>query len=86
MQSRGAKLIGGTLRDEVTRAELDKVLFDGFFPLVAKDAQLARGRGGLQEFGLPYAADPAVTRHLAVFLAAPRRRRASTRCCSTAAR
>src|SRR6185295_1196298 len=53
---------------EVSRAELDKVLFDGFFPLVAKDAQLARGRGGLQEFGLPYAADPAVTRHLAVFL------------------
>ena len=36
VQSRGAKLIGGTLRDEVTRAELDKVLFDGFFPLVAR--------------------------------------------------
>jgi len=68
VQARGAKLIGGTLRDEITRTELDKILFDGFFPLVAKDAQLARGRGGLQEFGLPYAADPAVTRHLAVFL------------------
>jgi hypothetical protein len=68
VQSRGAKLIGGTLRDEVTRGELDQILFDGFFPLVARDAQLARGRGGLQEFGLPYAADPAVTRHLAVFL------------------
>jgi molecular chaperone DnaK (HSP70) len=68
VQSRGAKLIGGTLRDEVTRAELDAVLFDGFFPVVARDAQLARGRGGLQEFGLPYASDPAVTRHLAVFL------------------
>jgi molecular chaperone DnaK (HSP70) len=69
VQSRGAKLIGGTLRDEVTRAELDGVLFDGFFPLVARDAPLARGRGGLQEFGLPYASDPAVTRHLAAFLA-----------------
>jgi molecular chaperone DnaK (HSP70) len=68
VQSRGAKLIGGTLRDEITRAELDQVLLEGFFPLVAKDAQLVRGRGGLQEFGLPYAADPAVTRHLAVFL------------------
>ncbi len=66
--SRGAKLIGGTLRDEVSRAELEKVLFDGFFPIVPKDAQVARGRGGLQEFGLPYASDPAVTRHLAVFL------------------
>ena len=68
VQSRGAKLIGGTLRDEVTRAELHAVLFDGFFPLVVKDAPLARGRGGLQEFGLPYATDPAVTRHLATFL------------------
>ena len=68
VQARGAKLIGGTLRDEVTRAELDQILFDGFFPLVPKDAQLSRGRSGLQEFGLPYAADPAVTRHLAAFL------------------
>jgi molecular chaperone DnaK (HSP70) len=69
VQARGSKLIAGTLRDEVTRAELDKVLFDGFFPLVAADAPLVRGRSGLQEFGLPYAADPAVTRHLAAFLA-----------------
>lgn len=68
VQSRGAKLIGGTIRDEVTRDELHKILFDGFFPLVRRDAQLARGRSGLQEFGLPYASDPAVTRHLAVFL------------------
>src|SRR5262245_20084202 len=35
VQSRGAKLIGGTLRDEVTHTELHKILFDGFFPLVA---------------------------------------------------
>ena len=68
VQARGAKLIGGTLRDEVTRAELHAVLFDGFFPLVAKGAPLTRARGGLQEFGLPYANDPAVTRHLATFL------------------
>ncbi len=69
VQSRGAKLIGGTLRDEITRAELHQVLFEGFFPIVAEDAPLLRGRGGLQEFGLPYANDPAITRHLASFLA-----------------
>ncbi len=69
VQSRGARLIGGTLRDEVSRGELDAVLFDGFFPVVAQDAALSRGRGGLQEFGLPYASDPGVTRHLATFLA-----------------
>ncbi len=66
--SRGSKLIGGTLRDEVGRAELHAALFDGFFPVVARDATPHRARGGLQELGLPYAADPAVTRHLASFL------------------
>ncbi|HEY4059298.1 MAG TPA: Hsp70 family protein, partial [Kofleriaceae bacterium] len=68
VQSRGAKLIGGTLRDDVSHDELHKVLFDGFFPLVKKDSPLTRARGGLQEFGLPYASDPAVTRHLSAFL------------------
>ncbi len=65
---RGSKLVGGTLREEVTREELHRVLFDGFFPVVERTAPLARGRGGLQEFGLPYASDPAVTRHLGAFL------------------
>ena len=32
VQSRGARLIGGALRDEITRAELAGVLEDGFFP------------------------------------------------------
>ena len=66
--ARGSKLIGGNIRDEIKRDELEHVLFDGFFPIVAADAAVARGRSGLQEFGLPYAADPAVTRHLASFL------------------
>jgi molecular chaperone DnaK (HSP70) len=65
---RGSRLIAGTLRDRVTRGELEAVLFDGFFPPVTRDAPLRRGRGGLQEMGLPYASDPAVTRHLASFL------------------
>jgi hypothetical protein len=68
VMSRGAKLMSGTLRDEITRDELLQVLFEGFFPIVERGAPLARGRGGLQEFGLPYAADPAVTRHLSAFL------------------
>ncbi len=65
---RGSRLIAGTLRDRVTRAELEQVLFDGFFPVVERGATPRRGRGGLQEMGLPYAADPAITRHLASFL------------------
>jgi molecular chaperone DnaK (HSP70) len=68
VMGRGSKLVGGTLREEVTREELGRVLFDGFFPVVERSAPLSRGRGGLQEFGLPYASDPAVTRHLGAFL------------------
>jgi molecular chaperone DnaK (HSP70) len=66
---RGSKLIGGTMRDRIERGELERVLFDGFFPLVERGTTPVRGRGGLQEMGLPYASDPAVTRHLASFLA-----------------
>jgi molecular chaperone DnaK (HSP70) len=63
-----SKLIGSTLRAELDRAELDQVLLDGFFPEAGPREGPRRSRGGLQEFGLPYAADPAITRHLAAFL------------------
>jgi len=66
--ARGAKLIAGLLRGEVTRAETEELVLDGFFPLVARDARPERARTGLHEFGLPYAADAAITRHLAAFL------------------
>jgi molecular chaperone DnaK (HSP70) len=69
VQGRGSRLIAGTLRDEIRRDELERVLLDGFFPQVTAAATPARGKGGLQEFGLPYAADAAITRHLAAFLA-----------------
>ncbi len=65
---RGSKLIGGTLKDAVDRDQLTTTVVEGFFPLVERDAHPTRAAGGLQEFGLPYAADPAVTRHLASFL------------------
>jgi hypothetical protein len=65
---RGSKLIGGTLKDEIGRDQVTTTVVEGFFPAVDADAHPTRARGGLQEFGLPYAADPAVTRHLASFL------------------
>ena len=66
---RGSKVIGGTIKGELTRADLDRVLLEGFFPECPPDAQPARQRSvGFQELGLPYVADPAVTRHLAHFL------------------
>jgi molecular chaperone DnaK (HSP70) len=65
---RGARLIGGALRDELSRGEVEELVLDGFFPRVPADAAPGRGRAGLTEFGLPYAADPAITRHAAAFL------------------
>ncbi|WP_395023998.1 Hsp70 family protein [Comamonas odontotermitis] len=67
--SRGSKLIGGSIRTEVTRAEVLAMLVEGFFPQVAVgDKPQTRARGALTQLGLPYAQDAAVTRHLAAFL------------------
>jgi molecular chaperone DnaK (HSP70) len=66
---RGSRLIGATMTTSLTREDVDQVLREGFFPAVAANEMPARQRRvGLQELGLPYAADPAVTRHLARFL------------------
>lgn len=66
---RGSRVIGGTLKGELARAEVEAKLVDGFFPACPGDAQPQRQRTvGLQEIGLPYAADPAVSKHLAQFL------------------
>jgi hypothetical protein len=66
---RGSRLIGGTITEALTAADVNATLLEGFFPVVASDAMPAKQRRvGLQEIGLPYAADPAVTRHLARFL------------------
>jgi len=66
--SRGASLMGGTLTTKITRAELDSMLLDGFFPQCAADVEPTRNEGALKEWGLPYAADSAITHHLADFL------------------
>ena len=67
---KGTKLIGGTVKTELRREDVSRTLLDGFFPRVASHELPARQRRiGFQELGLPYAADPAITRHLARFLA-----------------
>jgi hypothetical protein len=66
---KGTKLIGGTIKTELAREDLDQILVEGFFPKVASGELPARQRRvGFQELGLPYAADPAITKHLARFL------------------
>jgi len=67
--SRGSGLFGATLSTKLDRATLEQVILDGFFARTeaADQPQKAR-RSGLQEFGLPYASDPVVSKHLARFL------------------
>ncbi|WP_213956616.1 Hsp70 family protein [Variovorax sp. dw_954] len=67
--SRGSKLIGGSIRTELTAEEVASTIVEGFFPRVDASARpVTRVRAGLAQLGLPYAQDAAVTRHLAAFL------------------
>ncbi len=65
---RGSGLIGGTLSVQLRRSDLESVLLDGFFPECETGDRPAREHAALKEWGLPYAADSAITRHLAEFL------------------
>jgi hypothetical protein len=66
---RGSKVIGGTIKADLHREEVERVMVEGFFPECPADAEPLRQRAaGLQELGLPYATDPAITKHLAAFL------------------
>ncbi|SOZ34752.1 putative chaperone heat-shock protein [Cupriavidus neocaledonicus] len=64
----GARLVGGARSVQVTRQEVEQLVVDGFFPRVPASERPRRARGAIVEFGLPYAADPGVTRHVAAFL------------------
>src|SRR5215510_5412581 len=64
----GARLIGGALHTDVQRQEVEDLLLEGFLPYVERDARPRRYQSGFQEFGLPYALDPAITAYLAAFL------------------
>lgn len=67
--SRSRKLVASTLSATLTREQVDQIVLDGFLPLVAADEMpLLRRAGGLREAGLPYAADAAISKHLARFL------------------
>jgi len=64
----GASLLTGTLRTEVGSQAVERLLIEGFFPRVGASERALRTSAGLREMGLPYARDPAITRHLAEFL------------------
>ncbi|MDP9112804.1 MAG: hsp70 family protein [Acidobacteriota bacterium] len=66
----GSSLVGGTLKTEITREEVLELALDGFLPMCElADRPKEEERSPFRELGLPYVSDPAVTRHLAAFLA-----------------
>lgn len=70
LAGRGRAVIGGGLAATLRRDEVERLVLDGFFPLVGHDARPRKTpRAGLQEWGLPFAAEAEMTRHLAGFLA-----------------
>ncbi len=64
----GSGLFGSTKSAKISADEVRHCVLEGFFPICAKQDRPQRKAGGLREWGLPYAADSAVTRHLAAFL------------------
>jgi hypothetical protein len=70
LPSRGSQLLGGAIRGELLREQVEQYLLEGFFPkTAANERPRARPRAGFTQVGLPYASDPAITKHLAAFLA-----------------
>ncbi len=64
----GSKLFGGSRAAVLTRDEVREIALDGFFPLSKLNELPDKKRSGVVEFGLPYAAEPAVSKHIAGFL------------------
>ena len=64
----GSRLIGGSRSAKLEREEVKTIALDGFFPLSALTDLPDKKRSGVVEFGLPYAAEPAISKHIAAFL------------------
>ncbi len=65
---RGSGVFANTLSATFTRAELENMILAGFFPECLSTDRPERSSGAVREWGLPYASDSAITRHLAEFL------------------
>jgi hypothetical protein len=65
---RGTGLVGGTIKAKLAAEDVERILDEGFLPAVSSHDMPQRRKMGLAEIGLPYAADAAITRHLARFL------------------
>lgn len=69
LAGQGRSVVAGTVRATLAREDVIEQVLDGFFPFVDRaEGPRETDAIGLQDFGLPYESDPAITRHLAAFL------------------
>ncbi len=61
-------MVSGGSQVEITSEEVKSVILDGFFPECQLTDRPLTQQTGFQEFGLPFARDAAITKHLASFL------------------
>lgn len=66
--SQGSSVIGGSRKAMLSKSALLELIYDGFLPEIDVQTPSPAKRSGIQTMGLPYAADPAITRHLLAFL------------------
>lgn len=75
---RGSSLFASAIQLRLTRDTLRQIALEGFLPITdAGDLPRKGSRAGLRQFGLPYAADPVISKHLAAFLSRSREAMAS---------
>jgi molecular chaperone DnaK (HSP70) len=68
-RSAGSRLVAGSVNLTLERDDICRSLEEGFFPFVSlNDALVRRTKIGTSQLTLPYAEDPAITRHLVAFL------------------
>ncbi|NIB40861.1 hsp70 family protein [Pseudomaricurvus alkylphenolicus] len=64
----GSRLIGGARSAALARDDIQQLALDGFLPLTDRHEQPDRQRSAIVELGLPYAAEPAISKHIAEFI------------------
>jgi len=63
-----SSIISNTRSITITKQQIQQILNDGFFPKIEHDSPKPTRKTGIREMGLPYVADPAITKHLLAFL------------------
>ena len=64
----GSKLIGAARSCALSQREVRELALEGFFPTTSLEQAPEKRQSAVVEFGLPYVADPAVSKHIAEFI------------------